>query len=70
MNQTSTARYMMFTILAMGIVFSVSGLVAGQIIQTAYATDPKHRDNNDNNPTAVGGPKVVRSNIDSVTGFQ
>ncbi|HZD36184.1 MAG TPA: right-handed parallel beta-helix repeat-containing protein, partial [Nitrososphaeraceae archaeon] len=24
----------------------------GQIIQTADATDPKHRDNNDNNPTA------------------
>ena len=32
MNQTSTAKSIMFAIVAMGIVFSVSGLVAGQTI--------------------------------------
>jgi hypothetical protein len=59
MNQTSTIRSIMFTIVAMGIVFSVSGLIMGQMIPAADATHPKHGDNNDdnehngNNPTAT-----------------
>ncbi len=48
----------MFAIVAMGIVFSVSGMVVGNLIQTANATHPGHKHNNDNdehsdnNPTA------------------
>ena len=59
MNQTSTTmRSIMFAIVAMGIVFSVSGMVVGNLIQTANATHPGHKHNNDNdehndnNPTA------------------
>jgi hypothetical protein len=38
MNKTSTARSIMFAIVGMGIVFSVSRLVVGHLLQTANAT--------------------------------
>ena len=62
MDQRNTARSIMFAIVAMGIVFSVSGLVVGQSMQTADATHPGHRhhndenDNNGNNPAAASSP--------------
>ena len=62
MDQRNTARSIMFAVVAMGIVFSVSGLVVGQSTQTADATHPGHRhhndenDNNGNNPVAASSP--------------
>jgi len=57
MNHTSSAKTIMFAIVAMGIIASVSGLIVGNLIPTADATKPRDRDsidnndNNDNNPT-------------------
>ncbi|MGB7635547.1 MAG: hypothetical protein WBL68_17650, partial [Nitrososphaeraceae archaeon] len=68
MSKADTARSIMFAIVAMGIVFSVSGLVVGQSMQTADATHPRHRhhndenDNNGNNPAAASSPAASSSN--------
>ena len=62
MTQTSTAKSIMFAVVAMGIVFSVSGLVAGQTITTAYATHPGHHRNS--------GDVDVGSGADTATAFQ
>ncbi|MGH9995661.1 MAG: hypothetical protein ACRD4J_10560, partial [Nitrososphaeraceae archaeon] len=43
MNQTGTARSIMFAIVAIVIVFSVSGFLDGHLLQTAYATHPGHQ---------------------------
>src|ERR687891_382893 len=65
MNQKSTVRSTMFAIVAMGIVFSVSGLVIGHTTQIADATKPKHGDdnghngNNNANPTAFQNAGAV-----------
>src|SRR5918996_1145319 len=65
MNQKSTVRSTMFAIVAMGIVFSVSGLVIGHTTQIADATKPKHGDdnghngNNNSNPTAFQNAGAV-----------
>src|SRR5918996_1753363 len=65
MNQKSTVRSIMFAIVAMGIVFSVSGLVIGHTTQIADATKPKHGDdnghngNNNSNPTAFQNAGAV-----------
>ena len=67
MSKADTARSIMFAIAAMGIVFSVSGLVVGQSMQTADATHPSHRhhndenDNNGNNPAAASSPARQRA---------
>lgn len=55
MNQTSTTRSIMFAIVAMGIVFSVSALVVGQMIPTADATHPGNKHNNDNDDDSNNG---------------
>ena len=54
MNQTNTAKSLMFAIVAMGIVFSVCGLVAGQTIATAYATHPGHHRNSGDGDAGSG----------------
>ncbi|MGA7369994.1 MAG: NosD domain-containing protein [Nitrososphaeraceae archaeon] len=49
MDQTSTARSIMFAVIAMGIAFSASGLIIGHLVQSAYATHPGHSHSNDGN---------------------
>ena len=64
MNQTSTTmRSIMFAIVAMGIVFSVSGMVVGNLIQTANATHPGHKHNNDNDEHNDNNPTVLRMRV-------
>ena len=47
MNQTNTAKSIMFAIVAMGIVFSVCGMVAGQTNSRQHnATHPGHKHSN------------------------
>ena len=36
MNQTNTTRSIMFAVIAIGLVFSVSGLVVGHMVPTVY----------------------------------
>ena len=43
MNQRNTTRSIMFAIIAIGIVFSVSGLVVGHMVPTVDATKPRTR---------------------------
>ena len=62
MNQRNTTRSIMFAIIAIGIVFSVSGLIVGHMVPTVDATKPKHGDNNDNNSPGSG--------VDTATAFQ
>ncbi len=62
MNQTNATRSIMFAIIAIGIVFSVSGLVVGHMVLTVDATKPRNDDNNNNN-----GPG---SGADTATAFQ
>ena len=69
MNQTSTAKSIMFAIVAMGIVFSVSGLVAGQTIMTAYATHPGHHRNSGDVDVGSGSGNTG-SGSDTATAFQ
>jgi hypothetical protein len=56
MNHTSSARTIMFAIVAMGIIASVSGLIVGNLIPTADATKPRDRDSNDNNGNNDNNP--------------
>ena len=65
MNQTNTTRSIMFAIIAIGIVFSVSGLVVGHMVPTVDATKPRNGDNNDNNDNNAPG-----SGVDTATAFQ
>ena len=65
MNQTNTTRSIMFAIIAIGIVFSVSGLVVGHMVPTVDATKPRNGDNNDNNDNDAPG-----SGVDTATAFQ
>ncbi len=59
MNQTSTAKSIMFAIVAMGIVFSVSGLIAGTYNDSLCNTPRKHR-NNDNDDDDAAAPELTR----------
>ena len=52
----------MFAIIAIGIVFSVSGLVVGHMVPTVDATKPRNGDNNDNDASGSGA--------DTATAFQ
>ena len=65
MNQTNTTRSIMFAIIAIGIVFSVSGLIVGHMVPTVDATKPRNGDNNDNNDNDAPG-----SGVDTATAFQ
>ena len=65
MNQRNTTRSIVFAIIAIGIVFSVSGLVVGHMVPTVDATKPKHGNNNDNNDNDAPG-----SGADTATAFQ
>ena len=65
MNQRNTTRSIMFAIIAIGIVFSVSGLVVGHMVPTVDATKPRNGDNNDNNDNDASG-----SGVDTATAFQ
>ena len=65
MNQRNTTRSIVFAIIAIGIVFSVSGLVVGHMVPTVDATKPRNGDNNDNNDNDAPG-----SGVDTATAFQ
>ena len=65
MNQRNTTRSIMFAIIAIGIVFSVSGLIVGHMVPTVDATKPRNGDNNDNNDNDAPG-----SGADTATAFQ
>ena len=65
MNQRNTTRSIVFAIIAIGIVFSVSGLVVGHMVPTVDATKPRNGDNNDNNDN-----DAPDSGADTATAFQ